>query len=289
MRTPPCLPLAATIVLVGATIALAQPTAQGAPATLSLRAAVTRALEHNTRLLDSKDGIEQAALSVTLARAAFRPQITPNMFGSFGGNDLSNQSYAVDVSQQFITGTGFRTTIGSVSSQNQFGTYYTGDTSFQISQPLLRGFGRAVTRRGLTSAETQLQTAVRQRALTEQQVVIDVAFAYYAIVAQEELVGVAEEAVTRSQELLAASEASLEVGRVSRLDVFRAQQLTIQADVRLLDARAAGEDARDRIRDLLGYDWDYQFGVEPGIPVPTTPTMTTDEAISRARGLPRRM
>ena len=253
------------------------------PPTLSLRDAVTRALDYNARLLDSRDGVEQAALSVELARSEFRPQITPNMFGSFGGNDLSNQRCSLDFSQRFTTGTAIRATVGSVSSQNQLGNFYTGDTTVQISQSLLRGFGPSVTRRGLTNAESQLQTARRQRALAERQVVIDVASAYYTIVAQEELAAVAEQTVARSRELLAASEAHLEVGRVSRLDVFRAQQLVAQSEARLLDARTAVEDARDRLRDLLGYDWDYQFTVEPGIPFPRTSSITTDEAIAQAR------
>ena len=43
------------------------------------------------------------------------------------------------------------------------------------------------------------------------------------------------------------------------------------------------EDARDQLRDLLGYDWNYQFAVEPGIPLPRTSPITTDEAIAQAR------
>lgn len=264
------------------TSSVAEPQPLSSP-TLALRDAVARALDYNVRLLDSRDGVEQAALSLELARSEFRPQITPNMFGSFGGNDLSNQRYSLDFSQRFTTGTDLRATVGSVSSQNQLGNFYTGDTTVQVSQPLLRGFGRSLTRRGLTTAETQLRTAQSQRVLAERQVVIDVASAYYAIVAQEELAAVAEQTVTRSRELLAASEAHLEVGRVSRLDFFRAQQLVAQAEARLLNAHTAVEDARDRLRDLLGYDWDYQFSVEPGIPIPAVSPITTDEAIAQAR------
>ena len=284
MRDVHCGLLAIGLALSAAVPAVGQPQrGERPPSTLILADAVTRALEYNARLLDSRDGVEQAGLSVALARSEFGPQITPNIFGSFGGSDLSNQRYSLDFSQRFMTGTTLRATVGSVSSQNQLGNFYTGDTTVQLSQSLLRGFGRSVTRRGLTSAETQLQTARRQRALAEQQVVIDVASAYYAIVAQEELAAVAEQTMARSRELLASSEARLEVGMVSRLDIFRAQQLVAQSEARLLDAGAAVEDARDRLRDLLGHDWDYQFSVEPGIPIPETSSITTEEAIAQAR------
>ena len=256
---------------------------QGTVPTLSLRDAVVRALGYNVRLLDSRDGVEQATLSLELARSEFGPQITPNMFGSFGGNDLSNQSYSLDFSQRFTTGTALRATVGSVSSQNQLGNFYTGDTTVQLSQSLLRGFGRNVIRRGLTNAETQVHTARRQRTLAEQQIAIDVTSAYYTIVSQEELSAVAEQSLARSRDLLGASQARLDIGRVSRLDVLRAEQLVAQSEARLLDARAAVEDARDRLRDLLGYDWDYQFAVDPIIPIPQTPAITTEEAITQVR------
>jgi outer membrane protein TolC len=95
---------------------------------------------------------------------------------------------------------------------------------------------------------------------------VDVARAYYQIVTQEELAEVARRSLERSRRLRDASEAKLEAGRVSQLDVFRARQLVTQAEVQLLDAEAAVEDAKDQLRGLMGRDLDYEFEVDRRIP-----------------------
>lgn len=94
-----------------------QPAAvEAPPVALSLADAVQRALDKNDRLLDSRDSVEQADLSVRLARSAFRPKVVPNILGSFGQTDVSNQTYRLDLSQRFVTGTELRATAASSTS-----------------------------------------------------------------------------------------------------------------------------------------------------------------------------
>src|SRR5262245_37954233 len=159
--------------------ARAQETEPAAPPLLSLPQAVQRALEQNDRLLSTRDSVEQADLTVRLARSAFRPKVVPNVLGSIGQTDISNQTYRLDFSQRFVTGTEVRATTGTTSAQNQIGTYYNADTTLQLSQPLLRGFGKSVARRGLTAAEARRADATRQQDLSEQQITVEVASAYY--------------------------------------------------------------------------------------------------------------
>ena len=237
-----------------------------APPVLTLAQAVERALAKNDRLLNTHDTVEQAGLSVRLARSAFRPKVVPNILGSFGQTDVSNQTYRLDVSQRFTTGTEIRASTGSSTSRNQLGNSYNTDTTLQLSQPLLRGLGRGTARRGLTSAEARLADAAREQALSEQQVTVEVAGVYYRLVAQKRLVEIADKSLERARRLLEASTAKLGVGRVSQLDVFRAHQLVAQAEGQLLDARGAVEDAKDQLRTLLGEGSEFEFEVEPEIP-----------------------
>src|SRR5919201_753161 len=142
--------------LLGGGAAAAQP----APP-LTLQQAVDEALVRNDRIVSQGDAIEQAALGVRLARNAFQPKVTPNVLGSFGQTDVNSQSYRVDVSQKFTTGTEVRLGLGTSTAQipsivgEPAGDirFYNADTTFTLSQPLLRGFGTSVTRRGLASAE----------------------------------------------------------------------------------------------------------------------------------------
>jgi outer membrane protein TolC len=260
----PALPLIASGLLLAAA---PQQTAPSAPAArLSFLQAVAQALERNDRLVDQREGVVRAQLGLKLARSAFHPKVVPNVLGSFGQTDVSNQTYRLDLVQKLTTGTEVRASVGTSSAQNQLGSFYNTDSTIQLGQPLLRGFGRSVARRGLTSAEARLADAARQRRLVEQQVVLDVASAYYRLVAQGHLVLVAEKGGERARRLLEASTAKMEIGRVSQLDVYRAQQLAAQAEAQLLDARGGVEDAREQLLFLIGRGPEYAFEVEPEIP-----------------------
>jgi len=269
------------LMVVAPVLARAQDITGAAAPILTLADAVESALANNDRLLGVRDGVEQADLSVRLARSAFKPKVVPNMLGSFGNPDVSNQSYRMDLSQRFTTGTELRAAAATSTARNQLGIYYNTDTTLQLSQPLLRGRGRSAARRGLTSAEARRADAARLQALSEQQVAVEVAGSYYRVVAQKRLVAVAEQSFERSQQLLEASTAKLSVGRVSQLDVFRARQLVSQAEGQLLDARAAVEDAKDQIRSLLGEDADFDFEVEPEIPR-AVEAVTAEDAMKTA-------
>ena len=260
----------------------AQPSVQVDVPVLTLQAAVTLALRQNDRLLTVNENIDRANLSVNLARSAFAPKVVPNILGSFGQTNISNQTYNVDASKRFASGTELRSTIGASTFQNQLGNFTNTDTTFMISQPILRGFGRAVGRRSLDRAEFQAGDAVRQQLLAEQQVAVEVASAYYRVVAQREMVEVAQRALGSSRSLLVASTAKLRAGLVSRLDVLRAQQLVAEAEIQLFDAQAAVEDAMDQLRLLFGRGLEYQFVVTQGIPSDVRP-IPPEIAVERAR------
>jgi outer membrane protein TolC len=250
--------------------------AQAPAPPLSLADAVGEALVRNERLANQADGIAQADLGLRLARNTFKPKVTPNMFGSFGRNDLSSQTYRVDVSQKLVTGTELRASVGTASAQIP-GTFevsddvlfYNADTTLSIAQPLLRGFGRSVARRGLTQAELRKEDAQRMQTLTEQQVAVDVASAYYRVVSQQAFVEVARQSLVRARRLRDASEAKLDAGLVSQLDALRSQQLVSQSEMQLFDAQSAVEDARDQLLFLMGREPGGDFTVDATIPRPS--------------------
>jgi outer membrane protein TolC len=263
--------------------------AQSPPA-LSLADAVNEALVSNERVVNQADAIAQADLGLRLARNTFRPKVTPNIFGSFGRTDVSSQTYRVDVTQKLVTGTELRLSTGTVSAQipGQLGDaasdvlFYNADTTLTLSQPLLRGFGRSVTRRGLNAAETRREDAARQQTLSEQQVAVDVAAAYYRVVSQQAFVDVARQSLARARRLRDASEAKLDAGLVSQLDVLRSQQLVSQSEMQFFDAQSAVEDARDQLTFLMGRDRTGPFTVDAAIPRPGTDAIDVPSATAIA-------
>src|SRR2546430_3269654 len=93
------------------------PTLAGQEKSLTLADAVSEALAKNERLLNQHDVTEQADLGMRLARDAFRVKVVPNVQGSFGETDINSQTYRVDVSQRFTTGTELRAAIGTATAQ----------------------------------------------------------------------------------------------------------------------------------------------------------------------------
>src|SRR5262249_16923574 len=146
--------------------------------------------------------------------------------------------------------------------------FYNADTTLTVSQPLLRGNSPAITRRSLTAAEIRRADADRQITLAEQQVAVEVASAYYRVVAQQAFVDVARQSLARARALRDASEAKLDAGLVSQLDVLRAQQLVSQSEIQWFDAQAAVDDARDRLTFMMKRDRSDNFAVESTIPRP---------------------
>lgn len=266
----------------------AQSFAQPPAPALTLTDAVKEALAKNERLVNQGDAIAQADLGLRLARNAFRPKVTPNIFGSLGRSDISSQTYRVDVSQKLVTGTELRLSTGTASSlipgelAGSDVLFYNADTTLTLSQPLLRGFGRGVSRRALSSAELQREEASRQQALAEHQVAVDVAAAYYRVVSHQAFVDVARQSLVRARRLRDASEAKLDAGLVSQLDVLRSQQLVSQAEMHWFDAQAAVEDARDQLTFLMGRRSTDVFQVNAEIPRPGTDPIDVPSATAIA-------
>ncbi len=241
------------------------------PPVLTLGSAIDLALSRNDRVVAARDEEQRATIGVRVARAAFNPKVVPSLFSSLGQSDLANQNYGLALTQQLTTGTEFRFNATTTSARNQFGTFYAGDTTLLVRQPLLRGFGRAAVREPLTAAELRTEHSTRDRTLVEQTVALEVAAAFYDLIKQKQLAVVAKQSLTRSRQLADASAAKLTLGRASQLDVLRARQLAGQGEAQLLAATDAVDDAADRLRLLVKMTSAETIAVPDQIPVPAPP------------------
>jgi outer membrane protein len=191
------------------------------------------------------------------------------------------------VTQKFVTGTQLRASLGTSSAQvpglvgESARQFYNADTTFTISQPLLRGFGTGTTRRWLTTAEFRQDDVRREYLLVEQQLAVETAAAYYRLVAQRGFVDVARKSFERASRLRDASEAKLAAGLVSQLDVLRAEQLVSEAETQVFDAESAVEDAADALALVIGRD-NAVLVVDAALPVPNTEVVDVDDAVALA-------
>jgi outer membrane protein TolC len=220
----------------------------GAP-TLTLAAAIRLALERNFALLNAADSVLSARYRVSAARGQFYPQLIPRYqqgpAGSVLGLDVSQR---VPWSGATVTATGLLT---SLPSETEVVFPKTTDLRLVVSQPLLRGFGPNTTYYELRNSERGRIGQERNYELNRQRLAIQVAAAFYDVVAQRQLVSVARQSLKRSDTLRRASEARLQVGLVSKLDVFRTELQSSQTEDSMVRSEAALRTALEQFRFLL--------------------------------------
>jgi outer membrane protein len=217
--------------------------------TLSLPQAVRMALEGNFGLLTAAEGVEAARLRYQSARAQFYPQLAPRYVRGEEEHTLS-----VDARQRLPWTGGSVTATSSLRSHPDapVPATRTADLDLTLTQPLLRGLGPNATFFDLRNSRRLRVSQERRLRLARQQVAVSVARAFYQVLQQRLLLAVARQSLARSDGLLRASEARLQVGLVSKLDVFRAQLQAAQTSETMVRSEAALQDVLEEFRTLLG-------------------------------------
>jgi outer membrane protein len=226
---------------------------------LTVTAAVQLALAHNPDIEEARTAVELAREARSASRSVFRPVFEPRFAGAIGAGDVANQQLGAELSQRFITGTRVAASFNTISARNQLGTYYYGETTLALTQTVFGG--RDPARRDIDAASQAVDLALARQEATEKRVAADVTAAIYAVRTEELVVAAAEKAIARYRELVAVSEAKFEIGKVSQLDVLRAQRLVRQAAARVDASRARADDARDTLRELTGGSLSGSFNV----------------------------
>lgn len=236
-------------------------TAQGARV-LSIEEAVKLALMNNLHLQSTMDQVSSADISEGLAASQFGLKVSPFFARGFGSEATVDQRYGVDFSKLLPFGTTVSANLRSDVARNEVGNLAHSAVGVTLTQPLLRGFGPTSTQYNLKNARRSLESSNRNLELARQRLAVEVVASYYNILRQKGLVEVAQAAWDRSKELLRASEARLEVGLASKLDVFRAELQISQAEEGVITRQEALELALDDLKFKLGLDPEEEVALE---------------------------
>ncbi|MCC6231862.1 MAG: TolC family protein [Verrucomicrobiales bacterium] len=170
---------------------------------LHLEEALSLAVANSREYQTQKEQLYLSALTLTGARYQFTPRFlaetAPGVAGSVGGSDQGTIRSQVGVSQLMRTGGRL-----SVSLANDLLHYFSGwrsgsgggtrDTaismlSVQLTQPLLRGFGRNdPTVESLTQAERNVVYAIRTYSQYQHQFAVNVVNDYFSLLGQKDVV-----------------------------------------------------------------------------------------------------
>ncbi len=155
---------------------------------------------------------------------------------------LNYISTGVDYQQGFSPGTQIEAFINNAPSvlygaASQYDPFKTPSTSFTVSQPLLRGRGRAVNLRFVRIAQLDQRTS---RLVFEQQVletVYGVSRLYFDLVSLGENIAVKEESLAAAQRLLQDDRNQVAEGTLAPVELTRAQALVSYSRLDLIQAR----------------------------------------------------
>jgi multidrug efflux system outer membrane protein len=246
---------------------------------LRLRDAIAAALRNSPALRPADEAAMAADIRLQLARSAFGVKITPAFNSGSDTQGLARQDFGVGVSKRLPTGGNARLMVDSFRYAWTTGTQRDLGYAFSLSQPLLQGFGPAVTA-DLVAARRSTTAADRARQETAQQLVVAVAQAYFSVAMRQRLVQTAQLALERAAKLRAASEARMKVGLSTQLDVLRADLLKVETDAGLADQTEALAQALDQLKVLVGQPVETAIEIAtddlPGGPLAPAPGTATE-------------
>ncbi len=185
--------------------------------------------------------------------------------------------------------TGLKT--ASSSSFRTFNPSIQDTLQFRISQPLLRGRGRAIQRIPILIAQSQYdisQSQARNRIIA---LIAQAETAYWQVVSNREALNVQENNLDLRSKFLARSRRELELGAISPLDIYQPEQNFANAQVGVTRARYRLQQAEDRVRRQIGADLHSEIRnlplvlVESADPPLYMPTYEPEETMSKALAL----
>ncbi len=258
----------------------ANPPASGpaaAPAPLTLEDCVRRALEHGFDLEIQRYNPDMAKASVDIARGSFIPTLSlagsashanTAPVGATAGVSADDRSARLGVTELLQTGTSVSVTTDLARSESTpaslnsyYNPAYTSDISVSLSQPLLRGFGVAITTAALNRARIGLDVANSNFQAQALNIVQKTEGAYYNLVYAREQLKVYQLSLDLAQKLLDEAQVRKTTGVATDIDVLQAQVGVANARRNVLQAEQTVQDSSDALLAVLGrFELDAPLG-----------------------------
>ena len=251
---------------------------------LSLEAAVKTALEENLGLQIIAVDVASSERQIDVSKSKFHPVASAGGEATGTRRNESNpalqdqtsdrQEAQVVLRQEVPTGGDvsfgigyareFRNEVVTDSGNNNFNQTNLNEIAglgIEISQPLLRGGRTYVARQKILDA--RYDTEVRRAELKSEvlRVTAETKAAYYQVIGAHRQIEVVEQALVRDGELIRASSALFDAGRVSKVDLFSAEISQSNDRARLATAQANLEVAQNSLRKVIGLPVDVEVEV----------------------------
>ena len=270
---------------------------------LTLEDSIVQALKNNLNVAVEVLNPELASATVSRARQYFMPtfqvDLTGNRYeqlstGPFQATDKyinKATSSTASIAQQIPFGGTLQASLSyDYSRSNQlFQSYnpsYQSRLNLVLTQPLLKNFGWAVSRREIIVALNSLDVSRNQFKTVLINLVYSVEAAYWNLVYSVENLKTLQQALQSGRDLLAKTKREVEVGQKAPIEVLNAEATVARREADILQAEAMVKRSQDQLKTLLNQGGDPSAKGQNLRPADTPSfkpfTITLDEAFEKA-------
>lgn len=225
----------------------------------------------NSREFQSRrEALFLQALDLTLQRWSFSVQeagvLSAFLDGDRDGATLAGGAGALSLAKLFESGARALGSIGvdfvrNVSTGDAWGAFTS--LSLNVTQPILRGFGRDVVREPLTQAERDVLYEARTYERFRRTFAVDAATRYFRVLEQADTLKNEELNYKNLTQLRERNEAFAEAGLLSDIQVDQARQDELRAENRLVEARRSLDERKDELKLFLGLPVEVPLELDP--------------------------
>jgi len=259
--------------LIAWSLVLAQDRGAGKPSqAMTLRECIAAALANNLDLSIAAYDPAMSEESISATMEQFLPQFNLSYYnydqtqpGSWGVEGQSVRTkynnYSLTLSEKIVTGT-----IASVSFSNGLtdtsrayslvNPSYNSEFRFNLTQPLLKGFGPKVNRIATLQAENLKDISVSTLKSALLQMIFDIESAYWNLYSSIENMKVQEGSLEDSRTLLKKNREAVRIGTKSALDILNSEAEVAQYEDALVSARLMVGQGEASLKKLMNFPAD---------------------------------
>lgn len=256
---------------------------------LTLRDAVRTALRQNLTLEEEALLFKIAGADLRKAEGEFDPALNFGLRDSFEttgaatlleGPETEALAYDIALGGKINSGAGYELKLSSERvkmSETPFllvNPYYTSRLMLTVSQPLLKGLGRAVQESRIRAASYNVEAARLRAEQRAMEIATRTVRAYWDLYFAKNSLDVAALSLKLAENMLREVKARIDAGELAQVDIYGSEAEVALRMERLLMAEKAIHDAADALRAILNtQDWqDEIIAVDvPGGPSDTQP------------------
>ncbi|PIQ43860.1 MAG: hypothetical protein COV52_01250 [Gammaproteobacteria bacterium CG11_big_fil_rev_8_21_14_0_20_46_22] len=241
---------------------------------LSLRDAVYLSLRNNPSVITAENDRITQKISLLLAEYNFQPQykLDGSAEASQGRSDgvytPPTPSYSVSPSATLNNHYGTQFSL-SMDNNYESGVYNPGVT-FQIVQPLIRGFGKPIVDIALEDAVDTEYTNKLQFKETAMQTITTVLNDYFSLMEAKQSLEISYESLKQNKQTVANDEEMIKAGRMAGADIVQAKAQVATTMSTIESNKNTVESARAKLLDDLGLPENTPIDVPTSFSYPAT-------------------